>query len=149
MWKKTHALGALKNIQPNGLQNGRTLRMPLFELCSLSSSERQKFDVIASNNELKLDDHRATNRSKKKWGGRERKWIARVTRFVHVHSFCLLLCCCIGCRTIHFTTHTHSHTPEEHAQLHAHAFATAVLPFAFDDDQIAYVLELSFTVVFS
>lgn len=84
--------------------------MPLFELCSLSSSERQKFDVIASNNELKLDDHRATNRSKKRWGGRERKWIARVTRFVHVHSFCLLLCCCIDCRAIHFTTHTYIHT---------------------------------------
>lgn len=112
-----------------------------FELCvcvccilfaSLSGTTKTKSDVIALTNELKLDDHRATNRSKKRWGGRsrikyreweKRKWIARVTRFVHVHSFCLLaaFCCCI-CRrhSLKLLIHKHTHTQKQHAQAHTY-----------------------------
>lgn len=89
-------------------QNGRTLRNATLWTVLLSS-ERQKSDVIALNNESKLDDHRATNRSKKRWGGRNRKWIARVTRFVHVHSFCLLLLL-LYCPPFTWTQQIHSNT---------------------------------------
>lgn len=49
---------------------------------------------------------------------RDLKWIARVIRFVHVHSFCLLLYCHslqhshpLTRFSTHIKTHTHTHTP--------------------------------------
>lgn len=96
---------------------GETLSMPLWTVCSVRNAKNPMWSLWLTNRNWTIIVQRTI---RKRGGEGEQKWIARVIRFVHVHSFCLL-------RLLLYCRHSLNQQAHAHQQTLCCQAATAVL----------------------